>query len=327
MKDTSDKARAPRLASLITLITEMQSTSPEQRRKQYLKGKHERNATDFTASLDYLDMLGLLEITRDDIVKPVGELDSLVNNSLEVDKDTIKDLLVRRMLSGDSSSVFLHEFLSLFHWGNGAVHLRTALEDRLRYSDLRNLFLELGILEYIELTDSYKVTPPFADKFRPIAEDAEYLTIDENELLIQLERQRRLGLDAELLVIQHEYSRLAKMPDLLEKIRHVAKINVGAGYDILSWESDGSKRYIEVKAVSPTDMKFYWSSNEVRVASELGAQYFLYLLPVISGKIGTDAMQIIKDPYERVFLNKRDWTRTSQVYTMWKSKEDGTNNG
>ena len=82
-----------------------------------------------------------------------------------------------------------------------------------------------------------------------------------------------MGLSAELQVIKYEKKRLRSQPDLAKKIKHVAPEDVSAGYDILSWEIKHDKgtaipRYIEVKAVSAVDSKFYWSQNEVEKAKE-----------------------------------------------------------
>ena len=52
-----------------------------------------------------------------------------------------------------------------------------------------------------------------------------------------------------------------------------------AGYDILSYNENQEKIYIEVKAVSSTNFKFYLSSNEFNKANLMNKNYFLYLLP------------------------------------------------
>jgi hypothetical protein len=56
-------------------------------------------------------------------------------------------------------------------------------------------------------------------------------------------------------------------------------VNDGAGFDILSYEENGMKRRIEVKATSGEclDGGFYISSNELEKAAAL-ENYYLYLV-------------------------------------------------
>ncbi len=80
----------------------------------------------------------------------------------------------------------------------------------------------------------------------------------------------------------------------------------GAGYDIKSFTEESVEnhvpRYIEVKAVPPSSMKFYWSANERKMAKLLKEFYFLYLLPVLSrGTFDLDGLQIIQDPFLQVY--------------------------
>jgi hypothetical protein len=101
-------------------------------------------------------------------------------------------------------------------------------------------------------------------------------------------------------------------------------VDVRAGFDIKSWEiptheGEANERCIEVKAVSKEDFKFMWTSNEKEVASRLGDNYYLYLLPVIrDGEYDIDQLEIIQNPYKNVFLNEGVWTKSENVYTIWK---------
>lgn len=86
------------------------------------------------------------------------------------------------------------------------------------------------------------------------------------------------GLIGETFVIAQERLRLraAGRQDLAERIRHVARENVAAGYDILSFASDGSEIYIEVKATKTSGTSFELTDNELRTARRLRAAYWLY---------------------------------------------------
>jgi len=63
---------------------------------------------------------------------------------------------------------------------------------------------------------------------------------------------RRIGDRGEHLVVGLEKLRLtqAGKPELVARIKHISEEHDGAGYDILSFEEDGSERPIEVKATT-----------------------------------------------------------------------------
>lgn len=93
------------------------------------------------------------------------------------------------------------------------------------------------------------------------------------------QRNRDLGLAGELLVMAHEQKRLrdAGRNDLAARVEHVALSDSAAGYDILSFELDGSEKFIEVKTTTgPASTSFYISENEVNVSRELQERFWLY---------------------------------------------------
>lgn len=89
-----------------------------------------------------------------------------------------------------------------------------------------------------------------------------------------------LGLLGELLVLKSEQDRLVGVGrrDLAEMVRHVSVLeNDTAGYDILSFEEDGSKRFIEVKTTrGSADADFFISASELEFAKENAGSYWLY---------------------------------------------------
>jgi hypothetical protein len=94
------------------------------------------------------------------------------------------------------------------------------------------------------------------------------------------DRNRKLGRSGEQIVLEYERWRLEKAgrKDLSARIRWVAEQDGdGLGYDITSFDEDGTEIFIEVKTTrSGTEMPFLISANEVAVSQELGAQYRLY---------------------------------------------------
>ena len=91
-----------------------------------------------------------------------------------------------------------------------------------------------------------------------------------------------LGLLGELLVLRRERERLiaSGRPDLADLVRHTAVLeNDTAGYDILSFDAAGAKRFIEVKTTrGPADADFFMSANELAFAAMHPGSYCLYRL-------------------------------------------------
>lgn len=93
------------------------------------------------------------------------------------------------------------------------------------------------------------------------------------------QRNRELGLAGERLVIEYERNRLLKAGhlDLAARVEHIALSDSAAGYDILSFEADGTEKFIEVKTTAgPASTPFYISENEVTVSRHLKEQFWLY---------------------------------------------------
>ena len=89
---------------------------------------------------------------------------------------------------------------------------------------------------------------------------------------------KELGDKGEALVIAHERDYLIKSdrPDLADSI---CKVPDFEGYDILSFHSDGRKKYIEVKTTTGTYQRpFFWSWNEKATMTQYKQDYWLYRL-------------------------------------------------
>jgi hypothetical protein len=95
-------------------------------------------------------------------------------------------------------------------------------------------------------------------------------------------RNRSLGNAGELFVLNFERARLihAGKESLAAKIEHTAKVRGDhAGYDILSFETSGAERLIEVKATKyGVDTPFFVTRNEVATSERHASQYQLYRL-------------------------------------------------
>ena len=286
-----------------------------------IRRRHEFASENFDAVNDFLKKLGFLKeeneiLSMSKILEPSGnrqwsdvELKGLLRNAL---------LNARGPLSDDVQAYFDNFKIA----GNEYVYKPpTAL--RLRESGIRNFFMELDLVEHNPELGSYKIKEKYLDLFEAYLKRK---TLSPNELALNLKRKDELGKNAESEVLRYERERLAGHPELLAKIEYMAEKDVMAGYDILSWETERQKdmlvpRYIEVKAVSPTDSGFYWSRHEIDKARQSTKRYFLYLLPVVDGKsFDTSNLGIIPDPITQIFDKPKNWNR--QVETYFFSKID-----
>lgn len=127
-----------------------------------------------------------------------------------------------------------------------------------------------------------QVAPPGRGKPRDLVnEDREAARpFTKRNYLEQEARNQSLGRAGEQLALEFEHQRLwrAGQKKLAERIEHVAQAKGdGCGFDILSFETDGRERLVEVKttrfgALTP----FFASNNEVDVSDARSAEYHVY---------------------------------------------------
>ena len=130
--------------------------------------------------------------------------------------------------------------------------------------------------------------------------------VSQEELLKQLEKERDDGALAEQLVMNYEKERL---PNRSSKIKQVSLIDVAAGYDILSFNSESSllyDRFIEVKCFHGK-AHFYWSSNEKNISELIGENYFIYLVDLDRYFCNPEGFKptIIQNPSKNI--NSENW--------------------
>ncbi|HEY5232339.1 MAG TPA: DUF3883 domain-containing protein [Verrucomicrobiae bacterium] len=104
-------------------------------------------------------------------------------------------------------------------------------------------------------------------------------------------RNKLTGNQGEDVVFLAEKRELRKngKPDLAKKVEAICRNGDGAGYDILSFELDGTPKQIEVKSTTArppnpnSSFGFYLSSNEYEQARTL-ANYYLYIVFDVKSK-------------------------------------------
>jgi len=116
----------------------------------------------------------------------------------------------------------------------------------------------------------------------PSTEAYEAKALPKTDYLAREARNASLGSAGEAFALEFEHFRLWTIGEkgLADKVEHVSKTKGdGLGYDILSFETDGRERFIEVKTTSfGKETPFYISRGEVTFAKDHAEQFRLYRL-------------------------------------------------
>ena len=130
--------------------------------------------------------------------------------------------------------------------------------------------------------------------------------VSEEELMRVLELQRRRAVEAENHVMGLEIERLTRgsRPDLAGLVERVAARDVSAGYDIRSFELDGSDRLIEVKSSTGTNLRFVLSRNERRFLEEHDSIAWIYFVPRVQ-ELPSLSRPVVAMPNPSSWINER----------------------
>jgi hypothetical protein len=145
------------------------------------------------------------------------------------------------------------------------------------------------------------------------------------ELDEELAKQRARSLAAELYVLAMERKRLLDegAPDLAEAIVHMAVLDVGAGYDIRSFQASGEVKLVEVKSSASKRKRFFISQNEWDVAQREGGKYWLAWLSQSSHlPEGPCEVAWFRDPVRVVLASPSPWRRTASQYLVERVGDD-----
>ena len=137
-------------------------------------------------------------------------------------------------------------------------------------------------VEPAEFTDFSKVQSDAPKREHVVRESAASYAPIKRDYLEREAHNRSLGLAGEDFALRFERWRLAQIGagQLADKVEQVSETRGdGLGYDILSFETDGRERYIEVKTTSfGQRTPFFVSANELRFARQNAPQFRLYRL-------------------------------------------------
>lgn len=113
-----------------------------------------------------------------------------------------------------------------------------------------------------------------------LKEKTSFKPIKDNDYFNDHKRQKKLGNEGEVFVVEYEKKFLAdnNRADLAKKVEHVSKTKGdGLGYDVLSYDLNGKERYIEVKTTRGTfSQEFFITANELEFSKRNAVKYWLY---------------------------------------------------
>ena len=91
--------------------------------------------------------------------------------------------------------------------------------------------------------------------------------------------------------------------DLADKVVHVAVVEGdGAGYDVRSYHTDGSEKYIEVKTTQgPKETDFFLSANELRFSEAQPKAFYLYRVFNYHPEVNGGQFYVINGPLSELF--------------------------
>ena len=134
------------------------------------------------------------------------------------------------------------------------------------------------------------------------------------ELKDNLVLREQLGENGETKALEYEKSLLMKQ-NIQKEPKIISGIDVGAGYDMVSYLSTNSQefdKFIEVKNCKDMNLRFYITINEINAAREKGDSYFLYLYIRSSDQIIS-----VRNPYQHI-IESNGWVKESQIYKIHK---------
>ena len=174
------------------------------------------------------------------------------------------------------------------------------------YSLNSDIPTEMSVFKNV-LIDCGFYSPPILNKLIVNSEYEEFVSEKSGHMTLGnlykiLEREKEIGIIAEIFALEYERNRLSGHP-FFSKIRSISLTDVSAGYDLRSFDTMTDvreNRFIEVKGHSGRP-SFHWSRNEMTRAKELGPRYHIYLVDVNMCKREGYRPMIITDPYNTLF--------------------------
>lgn len=297
-----EQFRGLRLRNVMTLVGLL--TNLDYRKLDHVRRRYEESATDFDLTVYCLSCLDLVDGADNQTLRLRAEVEWLSCSNPSFHKSFFE--FVRKHTK---TAEAIDGFFRGFRFLDGEACLVQSRHPTSGDVAIRDFLTDFGIITFFLEEQKFRLQPEFLDLFVDAVTESRFIAPE--DLKAKLQRNEVLGELAEIAIIDFETKRVGQKYE--SDIIHVSKVNAAAGYDIRSvslLKDSVVPRYIEVKAVSNESFEFYWSSNEVNVASCLGSSYFLYLLPVSpQGGFLISLLRILANPVVSV-LGADEWLTT-----------------
>lgn len=277
--------------------------------------------TIFDGCLPMAQAIGAVVVDDDGLIT----LNSALEATLVSEKYLAGKLLEMILLALREDKIF-HEIFCSENISYDVIYRLIQIESsafRFRYSCFRNLLINFEFLyphpdaNIRKMIVNSKYKKLFDSQVMP---EIKRRKIGITELEKSLEQKQIYGAEAEAHVLAYEQKRLASHSNF-DQIERISEYDVGAGYDIVSFnglESVELDRLIEVKSFSGTP-SFHWSRNEIDVARFKKDQYSIYLVDRDKMNEADYTPTIIQNPYESVLANDTEWNKRVDSYFIVKS--------
>ena len=233
-----------------------------------------------------LESMDLIKIIDNSYIDGAAVLKSKYNQGEDRFQDWFIDKFIEFAL--DNAIIDIDSITySIDH--NAFILSATTIKPR-QHACYRNILISYDVITL--LSDARYLVNYKLDKAIKMPKRHRHIT--EKQLLHKLEEQREQGERGEMFVLEYEKTRISN-PSLQANIQRISIIDVSAGYDIVSYQSNDSTkidRYIEVKTFKGKE-HFHWSQNEIDKAKLMGESYFIYLV---------DDDCIDKEDYEPIII-------------------------
>ena len=219
--------------------------------------------------------------------------------------------LINKCFEHEECSCDIEQLLNKCHYINNRYIIQLDSSENLYFSDIRNFYISLGFIICDDDSRNYFINPEH-NKLINKTPNRKIKKLSIINLEQIQENKKQIGWLAESAVMDYEINKLKNHPHFTPNlIQQISEVDVNAGFDILSYKPINDSLLpikIEVKAVSPKTYQFYFSKNEMNIASQLGNQYYLYLLPVLNNSsFDINHLKIIRNPIEHLFNQNNGW--------------------
>ncbi|MCX6717068.1 MAG: DUF3883 domain-containing protein, partial [Candidatus Taylorbacteria bacterium] len=251
-------------------------------------------------------------------------LNPLLNSSLD-NLSSLSEILLSMIINTAKKDEVFYEIFNQDYLSYDIVHNLIQLEISaipLRFTGFRRLLVNMGFLSFSPDLNIQKwvINPKYKNMFDlDLMPEIKRRRMSLASLQKMLDLNKKLGNEAEEFILDYEKKRLALSKNSM-MIRQISNYDVGAGYDIISYNSVDSKeydRFIEVKSFSGTP-SFHWSRNEIDIARIKKQHYFLYLVDREHISKMSYIPLIIENPYEQIIEKSSTWNKRIEEYFVMK---------